>query len=770
MASDKETPSQKIGVSGRLLFLAVTGFLALALIFPLAGSDAAWDWHTDAVLFIAMMLGVTAGSLLLFRYAAAPSLPRFYASLAFYVFAVGSVLLWVGGIFLEGISATSAAALQSWSSTVVRSLLALFLLIAAKGELKHVERETEENRVGMIMGMSAFLILLLLLATALFPFPERVSYGVIGKMQEGIPFLLFLAGFVVILREGSWVHDRFAYGMAWTVLLQLMASLYFSFSSGLGSSFDVAAYIVQIFGLTVPILTLQSEMFRLYRASEQYRFEQERLMTRLGVRNVRKELVAEVFRQAVEQSQDPLYITDHAGHIVFVNDGFSLLSGYAAGDMLGEMPDTWTAPAAGGEAYSRVLAQVRLRKEPWNFVVQNKRKDGSLYEAGVAVSPILNELGEVAWFILREHDLSETKNRSLILQQILDNMPVGIGLIEMPSTRVLLSNNYARSLFRRMGIEQIREFQDIVPFLRLPNGKPYPEEKLPHTEVMRTHEVAEADDIQVWKTGATQRDMIWKVHATPIFNAKAELTQLLLAFDDVTQAKELEHKMTDAVSVAAHQLRTPLTGIKWAIDEYRKSEEHGVSTEDRAALFDTLYEATVRMFNVIQGLLDVSKLEQGKVEIKPEPVHLDAFIEKALQDFAHPVAEKKLLVKQAALHTIPELNLDVILLRQVIQNLIDNAVKYTPVGGEIASILSVERDRVHWTLHDTGIGIMKSDLEHLFEKFHRGDNAQRLDAYGMGLGLYAVKSIMDLLGGEIRCESEEGHGTTFHLLFPLKRA
>ena len=124
----------------------------------------------------------------------------------------------------------------------------------------------------------------------------------------------------------------------------------------------------------------------------------------------------------------------------------------------------------------------------------------------------------------------------------------------------------------------------------------------------------------------------------------------------------------------------------------------------------------------------------------------------------HPVTEKKLSIKQTVLHTLPEASYDVILLRQVIQNLIDNAIKYTPVGGEIASILSLEKERIHWTLHDSGIGITKADLEHLFEKFHRGDNAQRLDAYGMGLGLYAVKSIMDLLGGEIRCESEEGHG------------
>ena len=493
-------------------------------------------------------------------------------------------------------------------------------------------------------------------------------------------------------------------------------------------------------------------------------------MNRLGIRSAKKELVGEVFRQAVEQTQDPLYITDNAGHIEFVNDGFCQLSGYASSDVLGETPDVWTAPAAGGDAYSRVFAQVRLRKEPWNFVVQNKHKDGSLYEAGVAVSPILNELGEVAWFIMREHDLSETKNRSLILQQILDNMPVGICLIEMPSTRVLLSNNYALSLFRRAGVEHIQQFQDVVPLLRLSTGNPYPEEKLPHIEVMRTHEVVEIDDIQVWKAGAKQREMIWKVHAMPIFSAKAELTQLLLSFDDVTQTKELEHKMTDAVSVAAHQLRTPLTGIKWAIDEYRKSEEHGVSKEDRKALFDTLYEATVRMFNVIQGLLDVSKLEQGKIEVKPEPVHLDTFIENALKDFAHPVAEKKLNVKQTVLHTLPEASYDVILLRQVIQNLIDNAVKYTPVGGEIASILSLEKERIHWTLHDSGIGITKADLEHLFEKFHRGDNAQRLDAYGMGLGLYAVKYIIDLLGCEIRCESEEGHGTTFHLFFPVKRA
>jgi len=481
-----------------------------------------------------------------------------------------------------------------------------------------------------------------------------------------------------------------------------------------------------------------------------------------------KELTAEIFHQALEQAYDPLYITDRSGQVAFVNNGFTNMSGFMPGDVIGETPDSWHANPENGE-YARLLHEVEVRKKPVSATLHRKRKDGRKFEVNVHLSPILNEVGEVMWCIVREHDLSKAKDRTLLLQQILDNMPLGICLLEVPSTNVLLANQYAETLFHRLGLKQVGAFREVYSFLRLGGGAPCSEEKLPIAVTMREEEVNEMDDLEVWQEGGKVREMIWKMHVTPLFDAQGKLRHVLVAFDDVTREKELTHKMTDSISVVAHQLRTPLTGMKWALDEYRKTDKGVLSEEDHTALFDTLYEATVRMFNVIQGLLDTSKLEQGRVEMKPEPLQLDEFIGRILQEFGHIAAAKKLNVKQSVLHTIPEVPYDPLLVRQVVQNILDNAMKYTPEGGEIDSVLSVERNQIRWALHDSGIGITKADLDHLFEKFHRGDNAQKLDAYGMGLGLYTVKFIMDLLGGEVRCESEEDHGTTFHVYFPLKR-
>ena len=735
-------------------------FFALLGIFPLAGSTWTWRWNPDAGFLVALVFASASAVMLLYRSMIVPLMSRFFMSTALWVYVLAIILLKLGMFFLADTAELSAAAMQSWLLFVPRFLLAGILLLSAFADRGEQEGEGSGRWVwvGSVLLVASFLSLEFLL-----PIPETFSYGAMGRVQELLPLLLFLAAFVRVLHRGAWLEDRFVYGMLWMLLTQIIASVYFLFSRAAGSTIEITGFLIHVIGLALPLLTVQAEMFRLYKASEEYRSEQAHVARRFGAR--RKELTTALFRQAVEQSHDPLYITDAQGRVVFVNRGFTTMTGYLPRDVIGETPEYWSH--ASGGTFVPLFSQARVRKEPVFVTLQQKRKDGTIFEATVHISPIVNELGEVTWFVVGEQDLSEVKDRTLLLQQILDNMPLGICLLEIPSTKVLLSNHYAEELFQRMGLKQVGEFRDLCSVMRLSGGKPCPEEKLPLAETLRTSEMAERDDMEIWPAGATSHAMIWKLHATPLFDAKAELRHILLSFDDVTHQKELEHKMTDSISVVSHQLRTPLTGIKWALDEYRRSERSAMAEEDRAMLFETLHQATVRMFDVIQGLLDTSKIEQGRIELKPESVQLDAFIAKTIEDFSPMIREKKLTVKQSVLHSLPEASYDLILLRQVVQNLIDNAVKYTPAGGEIDSILSLEKNRVHWTLHDTGIGITREDLAHLFEKFHRGDNAQKLDAYGMGLGLFAVKSIMDLFKGEIRCESEEGKGTTFHLFFPL---
>ena len=690
-----QTEERHSGLGASILSLFGALFLGVTFIWPLAGNASLWIWNRDAAIFCASILAFLSGAMLLFRYIVRPLPSRFCLSTAFFAYLLANITLQIGILFLAPQAKTGVLTMQSWLLYFPRLFLATVFLFAVL-----LDREDEESRgygsgriVRWVWISESLLLLLFLFAEYVFSLPLTLSYGVAGRLQEILPLLLFLSALTLVLRRGTWLREGFLHGFLWVLLTQIISSLYLLFSQAPGSTAEIVGFVLHAVGLAIPLLTMQTAMFRLYSASETYRSQEAHGIGRFG--SHRKELTTELFRRAVEQSHDPLYITDVQGRIVFANAGFTSMTGYLPRDVIGETPEYWSLPHAPKGTYTRLFSESRVRKEPASATLPKVRKDGTIFEATVHISPVVNAVSEVEWFVVREHDLSEMKDRTILMQQILDNMPLGIFLLENPSTKILLSNHYADELCRRIGLQKCEKFRDVYSLLRLPGGAPCSEQDLPLANTLTKAEVGERDDIEVWQAGATARAMIWKIHTTPLFDTKGQLRHVLLAFDDITHQKELEHKMTDSISVVSHQLRTPLTGIKWALEEFRKSEQSGMSAEDRTTLFDTLYQATVRMYDVIQGLLDTSKIEQGKIELKPEPVRFDTFIGKVLEDFSPMIREKRLTVKQSVLSTMSEASYDVVLLRQVIQNLIDNAVKYTPVGGEIDSVLLFEKNRIH---------------------------------------------------------------------------
>ena len=226
--------------------------------------------------------------------------------------------------------------------------------------------------------------------------------------------------------------------MVWMYMCLGLGTVYLFLSPGAGSLLELVGTMMYIIGLGVPTVTMGIQMLALYFASEQHHAKQQG--SSFGTRATQHKLVSEVFRQAVEQSHDALYIADHTGHVVFANQGFLDMTGYALGEVLGQTPDAWTHPTKQQRKYSQIFTEVRLHRKPFMGMMQHRRKDGSTYEASVHISPIVDEFGEIAWFITREYDLTEERERMLLLQQILDNMPLGICLVQAPSTEIILSN------------------------------------------------------------------------------------------------------------------------------------------------------------------------------------------------------------------------------------------------------------------------------------------------------------------------------------------
>lgn len=238
---------------------------------------------------------------------------------------------------------------------------------------------------------------------------------------------------------------------------------------------------------------------------------------------------------------------------------------------------------------------------------------------------------------------------------------------------------------------------------------------------------------------------------------------------DVTKEMEVDRAKTEFVSLASHQLKTPLTSISWLAEALLRGTG-GKLTAEQENYVSKIMESSGRMSTMVNDLLNVSRIETDTLAIRPETVDAVALMTSVIDEQRHAAEEKGVALTFTHTDNIPTPSADPQLLRMIFQNLLSNAIKYTGQGGAVACDMSpaeAGREMIFLSVKDSGIGIPKKDVPHIFEKLVRASNAQSLVPDGTGLGLYLVKTILDRVGGGITFESEEGKGTTFYATIPL---
>jgi PAS domain S-box-containing protein len=233
--------------------------------------------------------------------------------------------------------------------------------------------------------------------------------------------------------------------------------------------------------------------------------------------------------------------------------------------------------------------------------------------------------------------------------------------------------------------------------------------------------------------------------------------------EDITERKQAEQMKSDFVSFVTHQLRTPLSGIKWLL-ELATSEDEPIA--ERLSYIQDAQASAARLTDLVNDLLDVSRLERGKMKIVPQAVQLVEVTRAVLLECEALVQVKDQRLSFDATPQVAPVWVDPLLIRQVILNLVSNATKFTPHGGTIAIALEQDEAAVRWTIHDSGIGIPPEAQRHIFEKFYRADNAYQAETEGTGLGLYIVRLILEQCRGRIWFESAADKGTTFIFTLP----
>jgi len=259
--------------------------------------------------------------------------------------------------------------------------------------------------------------------------------------------------------------------------------------------------------------------------------------------------------------------------------------------------------------------------------------------------------------------------------------------------------------------------------------------------------------------------LILEVTTIPMIREGERIGSLVI-LHDITREKMIERMKSEFVSIAAHQLRTPLSAIKWTLKMILDGDLGEVPKEQREFLEKT-YQSNERIINLINDLLNVSRIEEGRYLYKPILTDFIPILDSLIDSYKEEIKKKNLKLKLKKPQKLPKVKVDVEKISLAIQNLLENAIRYNKESGEIEINLKEKGKEIEFSIRDTGIGIPKDQQNRVFTKFFRGYNAIKMETEGSGLGLFITKNIIEAHGGKIWFESEEGKGTTFYFTLPI---
>jgi PAS domain S-box-containing protein len=385
---------------------------------------------------------------------------------------------------------------------------------------------------------------------------------------------------------------------------------------------------------------------------------------------------------------------------------------------------------------------LKIRERARREEVEKKLED--LEKSRIALMNILEDVEEA------RKKAEEEKNKTLaIVENFVD------GLLIFDQTKRLVSMNPQAEIFLKLKREEIigKSIEDL---------KEIPEFKKIFEIVGPEIQPCFREELKM------EENLILEITSFPIFLEKEKIGNLII-LHDITREKYIEQLKTEFVSLAAHQLRTPLSGIKWSLKMILDGDLGPLPQEQKDFLKKALM-ANERLIRLVNDLLDVTKIEEGRYLYKLEEKDIVKIVEDVFNSYLELAKEKSIEFELEKLkESFPLVKVDEEKIKLAIQNLIENALIYTLPKGKVTVTIDLQNGNFFFKVKDTGIGIPKQVQDRIFTKFFRAPNAVKVDTEGSGLGLFITKNIIESHGGKIWFESEEGKGTTFYFTIPVKK-
>jgi PAS domain S-box-containing protein len=506
------------------------------------------------------------------------------------------------------------------------------------------------------------------------------------------------------------------------------------------------------------------------------------------VRDITRQKQAEAelrkLSRAVQQSPATVVITDAQGNIEYVNPKFTQVTGYSFEEAIGQNPRILKSGETTPEEYKELWDTITSGRE-WRGQFHNKKRNGELCWESASISPIKDADGVITHFVAVKEDITAMKEAqdelaklSLVASKT-DNTVIITdkdGLIE-----------WVNDGFTRMTGYTLPEVVGKKPGPILQGPLSDPETITRIGAYLRKEEPFTEEILNYNKSG---RPCWVSMDITPIRNERGEVVRFISIQRDITQRKETEEALRQAKEAAdaanrakteflasmSHEIRTPMNAI---IGMAELLEETPLNQEQRKFV-DVFHSAGENLLNIINDILDLSKVEAGQITLENIDFDLGEMMEKVCEVMALRAHEKGIELACRLMPEVPALLVgDPGRLRQVLTNLMGNAIKFTERGEVVLEVGLAGPDQAPeaesaqitllFSIKDTGIGIPPEKMGYIFEKFTQADNSTARRYGGTGLGLAISKQLVELMGGRIKVESRPGQGSTFSFTLPLAK-
>jgi len=499
----------------------------------------------------------------------------------------------------------------------------------------------------------------------------------------------------------------------------------------------------------------------------------------------------ERFRQVTENIAEVFWMTSvDKNRMVYISPAYETIWGRTR-ESLHEQPTSWME-AIHPEDRERVRRAALEKQSRGEYDEEYRivRYDGSIRWIRDRAFPVRSELGEVYRIVGVAADITDRKRAESAIQQAYTELAgLNLTLEERIKERTLELEDVLHQVNREkektdriiheitdgvIVIDRVGKILLINPAARMLLGS---EGNAPSTDLSELSHIPKLSEVFANSAESETLEIevddpnlasprVLKAAAVPLKDERGDLVGKVAVLHDITSFKEVDRLKSDFVSQVSHELRTPLTSIKGYIDNLKDGIAGGLSKKQIDYL-NRMSRNADHLAVLISDLLDVSRIESGKMTVRLTALSLQGLIEEVIKNLRPIADEKRLEVVLEEFIRVSRIQGDHDKLEQVIANLLVNAIKFTPPGGRITISLQQEEKFVKTSIRDTGIGIPPEKQSRIFDRFYRVEPDASSKVNGTGLGLYIAKNIIEMHGGRIWVTSEVGNGSEFSFTLPI---